>query len=63
MKVRLDFSKNPKQKPVFIAMESLPRVGEWLVSGTYGTCEVLKVLHTPDESTQDVVLVLGQAED
>jgi hypothetical protein len=62
MKVRLDFSQDPKRGPVFLEMESIPRGGEFLVSGTYGTCGVLKVLYTPDEPTQDVVLVLGEAQ-
>jgi hypothetical protein len=62
MRVRLDFSGNPEKKPVMLNMDSIPRVGEFLVSGTHGTCEILKVLYTLEAAEHDVVLVLGKAE-
>ena len=60
MKVRLNFNNTGEPKnSVTVNMESLPRVGESLVSGTAGMCEVLKVIHTPETSEQDVVVELG----
>ena len=61
MKVRLKFSGNgeaPKESAV-LNMESIPRVGEYLVSGDADMCQVLRVIHTPGLTTQDVVLVLS----
>ena len=63
MKVRLDFTDTARRsKPVFVDMESIPRVGEFLVSGTYGTCAVLKVVYTPEAAEQGVILVIGPSE-
>ena len=49
MKVRFNFKNGdgPK-KLVVVDMKTIPRVGESLVSGTWGVCEVMKVLHTPE---------------
>jgi len=61
VKVRLKFNGNgeaPKETAV-VNMQSIPRVGEYLVSGNAGMCQVLRVVHTPETPTQDVVLVLG----
>jgi len=60
MKVRLKFKNDggPKE-PVVVDMKTVPRVGESLVSGTWGVCEVMKVVHTPAASEQDVILELG----
>lgn len=57
MKVRLQFSvgHGPKE-PVVVEMKTIPRTGESLVSGAWGTCVVSKVMHTPDTSEQDVIL-------
>jgi hypothetical protein len=61
VKVRLDFDKSTSSnKQVVVEMKFLPRVGELLVSGNEGTCEVLKVIHTPETAEQDVVLQLGR---
>ena len=60
MKVRLNFNNiDLPKKSIVVNMQSVPRVGESLVSGTAGMCEVLKVVHTPETSEQDVVLELG----
>ena len=60
MKVRLNFrAGNGPKKPIVVEMKTIPRVGESLASGTWGVREVIKVLHTPDTSEQDVVVDLG----
>ena len=61
LKVRLKFNGNgeaPKKSAV-VNMQSIPRVGEYLASGSAGTCQVLRVVHTPETPAQDVVVVLS----
>src|SRR5580765_7912774 len=61
LKVRLKFNGNgeaPKESAV-VNMQSIPRVGEYLASGNAGTCQVLRVVHTPETPAQDVVVVLS----
>jgi len=42
----------------FVEMSKLPRVGEQLVSGTYGTCEVVRVQRTPESKDGDATVFL-----
>ena len=60
MRVRLNFrGGNEPKKPIVVEMITIPRVGESLANGTRGVCEMIKVVHTPDASEQDVVIELG----
>ncbi len=47
------------RKPAFVDMQSIPHVGEFLVSGKHGACEVLKVVHTRKAAEQALVIELG----
>ena len=50
------------RQPVYVEMQLIPRVGEFLVNGKDGAREVLRVTHTPEETEQSVVIELGPGE-
>ena len=59
MRVRLKFGGPKKSGDTrFVEMSKLPRVGEQLVSGTFGTCEVMRVMKTPDSEDGDATVFL-----
>jgi hypothetical protein len=59
MRVRLKFDGSQKSGDTrFAEMSKLPRVGEQLVSGTFGTCEVVRVLKTPESKEGDATVFL-----
>jgi hypothetical protein len=59
MRVRLKFGAAERRGDTrFVEMAKLPRVGEQLVSGTFGTCEVVQVLRTPDSDDGDATVIL-----
>jgi hypothetical protein len=63
MRVRLEFpDAAERHEPSFVDMQSIPRVGEFLVSGNSGAQEVLKVTHTPESREQAVIIELGRVE-
>lgn len=45
----------------FLHMRNLPRAGEVVESATYGTCNVLKVVHALSAKRPGPVLVLRRA--
>jgi len=63
VKVRLVFSASKqRERSSVVDMQSVPRTGELLVSGRSGVREVIKVIHTPGTTDQEVIVELGPAE-
>jgi hypothetical protein len=59
MRVRLKFGRTKKSGDTrFVEMSKLPRVGEQLVGGTFGPCEVLRVKRTPESKDGDATVFL-----
>lgn len=58
LKVRVELMNVAALEPRFLDLRVLPREGEWLESGSYGTCEVVSVTDTPGAVDQRAVLVL-----
>ena len=59
MRVRLKYAGLKKTGDTrFVEMSTLPRVGQQLVSGTYGTCEVVRVMKTPASKNGDATVFL-----
>ena len=58
MKVRVEIKNSAHTHRRILEMNFLPRVGEFLETGSDGSCEVIQVLHTPESKEQAAVLVL-----
>ncbi len=57
MRVRLKFEEANKQ-PSMVDMVLIPHPGDFLLSGRTERNEVIKVVHTPGDPEQDVILEL-----
>ena len=58
MKVRLQVLNGADDGRRVLELRTLPRVGELLESASYGTCEVVKVVHTPEVEEHEATIVL-----
>ena len=62
VKVRLKFNDTVENRSeAVVNMQSIPRVGEFLVSGGSGMRQILQVVHTPEIRDQDVIVELVPA--
>lgn len=61
MRTRLKFEgRQAGKQPSVVDMVLIPHPGDFLVSGRAGRSEVIKVIHTPGDPEQDVILELRE---
>ena len=61
MRVRLRYEgREAGKQPAVVDMVLIPHPGDFLVGGRAGRSEVIKVVHTPGDPEQDVILELRE---
>ena len=61
MRVRLRFEgREASKQPSVVDRVFIPHAGDFLRSGRVGRSEVIKVVHTPGDPEQDVILELRE---
>jgi hypothetical protein len=61
MRVRLKFEgREAAKQPSVVEMVFIPHAGDFLRSGRAGRSEVIKVVYTPGDPEQDVILELRE---